>query len=869
MPAAVRDLASAAPDAVDERVSGAEDPGIEDRVAGLSRERRMTGVERQKIGARADGEGPRAARERLRPTSQSGVDEPPPGRAAGERQNVALQRAEPLGIFELAQFVRRADRNVRVGSDAKAPAGVEPGAPRENSVAEVGFGDGAEARDRPGSCEALCFAGVHMRRVDEAPARADGRMVQEPADRPRAERGEATLDLRDLLARVDVDRKLTRQRDDVGELVGRRRAQAVRRDAERRVRIVSHELFASLEQAGEAVEAGDEPALLRLRRRPAEAGVRIEDRQERQTDSRFARRGDNAPSHLGGIGVGRAVQRVVEIVEFGDGGEARLQHLDIEFGGDRLDVVGGHHQREAVHCLAPGPEGVGVAAAALGKARHRPLKGVAVQVRERRDKDRVPFVAGARGYAALDRRDRSVLDRQPDSGSPAVRGQRDVGMNGSQARLRSAAAFLRFDAICIAIIRGSGKRVAMGQPTDEVETIWLNARLATLAPEMPGLGIVDKGAVAARGGRIAFAGRQDELPSALRERAQRIVDCEGRWITPGLIDCHTHLVYGGDRAEEFEMRLAGASYEEIARAGGGILSTVRATREAGEEELTVTALRRLDALIAEGVTTLEVKSGYGLETAAERKSLAVARRLGERRPVTVRATFLAAHAIPPEFAGRREAYLEFVLGETLPALAREGLVDAVDAFCERIAFSLPEVARVFDAARRLGLPVKLHADQLSDGGGAALAAEFHALSADHLEYADEAGVEAMARAGVVAALLPGAFYTLRERQAPPVALLRKHRVAIAVATDSNPGTSPMTSMLLALNMAATLFGLTVEECVKGATRNAAKALGLGAETGTLEAGKWADLAIWEVERPAELVYHLGFNPLHARVWRGR
>ena len=410
----------------------------------------------------------------------------------------------------------------------------------------------------------------------------------------------------------------------------------------------------------------------------------------------------------------------------------------------------------------------------------------------------------------------------------------------------------------------------MGQPEQgaDVETIWLNARLATLARDRPDLGIVEAGAIAARRGRITFAGPQSELPASWRGRAE-IVDCEGRWITPGLIDCHTHLVYGGDRAEEFERRLAGASYEEIAARGGGILSTVRATRSASEDELLSSALKRLDALIAEGVTTVEVKSGYGLELAAERKSLAVARRLGERRPVAVRATLLAAHALPPEFAGDREAYVDHVADEMIPTLSAEGLADAVDAFCERIAFTPKEVARVLDAARRLGLPVKLHADQLTNGGGAELASEFGALSADHLEYTDEAGVEAMAQAGVVAVLLPGAYYTLRERQAPPVALLRVYRVPIAVATDSNPGTSPLTSLLLALNMAATLFGLTIDECLAGVTRHAAEALGLGAETGTLEAGKWADLAIWDIERPAELVYRLGFNPLHARVWRGR
>ena len=410
----------------------------------------------------------------------------------------------------------------------------------------------------------------------------------------------------------------------------------------------------------------------------------------------------------------------------------------------------------------------------------------------------------------------------------------------------------------------------MADPNDpsEVDAVWLNARLATLKASAPGLGVVERGAVAARGERIVFAGPEADIPAAWRESA-RTVDCEGRWITPGLIDCHTHLVYGGDRAEEFELRLAGATYAEIARKGGGILSTVRATRAAGAEALLKAALRRLDALIAEGVTTIEVKSGYGLELAAERKSLAVAKRLGEVRPIAVRTTFLGLHALPPEYANDRAGYVALVADVMTPELASEGLVDAVDAFCETIAFSRDEAKREFLAARRLGLPVKLHADQLADGGGASLAAEFGALSADHLEYADEAGLAAMAKAGVVAVLLPGAFYVLREKKAPPVALMRKHGLAVAVATDSNPGTSPMTSILLALNMAATLFSLTVEECLAAVTRNAARALGLEAEIGTLEAGKRADLAIWEVERPAELVYRLGLNPQSARDWRGR
>jgi imidazolonepropionase len=403
---------------------------------------------------------------------------------------------------------------------------------------------------------------------------------------------------------------------------------------------------------------------------------------------------------------------------------------------------------------------------------------------------------------------------------------------------------------------------------NHLDTIWLNARLATFAPALPGLGIIESGVVAARQGRIAFVGPQVELPTSWRNGA-RVVDCEGRWITPALIDCHTHLVYGGDRAREFELRLAGATYEEIARAGGGILSTVHATRAASEDELIRSALKRLDALIAEGVGTIEVKSGYGLDLDAERKSLRAARRLAKQRDVAIRATFLGAHALPPEFADKRDAYVAYVAETMIPALEDEGLIDAVDGFCERIAFTRDEIARVFAAAKRAGLAVKLHADQLSNSGGAALAAEFGALSADHLEYADEDGLAAMASAGVVAVLLPGAYYVLQERRAPPIDLMRKHRMVVAVATDSNPGTSPMTSILLALNMAATLFGLTVDECLAGATRNAARALGLADETGTLEAGKWADLAIWDIERPAELVYRLGFNPLHARVWRGR
>ncbi|WP_214472801.1 imidazolonepropionase [Mesorhizobium sp. dw_380] len=397
--------------------------------------------------------------------------------------------------------------------------------------------------------------------------------------------------------------------------------------------------------------------------------------------------------------------------------------------------------------------------------------------------------------------------------------------------------------------------------------LWRNARLASMAENSAGLGVVEHGALAARDGRIVYAGPESGMPSAFAQG--EIIDCEGRWITPGLIDCHTHLIHAGNRANEFEMRLAGATYEEVARAGGGIVSSVKSLRAASESNLIAQSLPRLDALIAEGVTTVEVKSGYGLDLENERKSLRAARKLGERRPVTIRATFLGAHALPLEAKGDKDAFIDLVAKGILPAVAAEGLADAVDGFCEGIAFSPEQMARVFDAAKAAGLPVKLHADQLSNLHGAELAARYGALSADHLEYTDEAGAVAMAKAGTVATMLPGAYYFIRETKKPPIELFRRHGVRMAVATDNNPGTSPLTSLLLTMNMAATLFGMTVDECLAGVTREAARALGLQAETGTLVSGKSADLAIWDIERPAELVYRMGFNPLHARIWRGQ
>ena len=392
-----------------------------------------------------------------------------------------------------------------------------------------------------------------------------------------------------------------------------------------------------------------------------------------------------------------------------------------------------------------------------------------------------------------------------------------------------------------------------------------HASLATFVGEASH-GLITDAAMACQDGKIAWIGAMRDLPTDAAATAREVHNLDGALVTPGLIDCHTHLVFGGDRSQEFELRLNGASYEEIARAGGGIVSTVRATRNASEDELLAQALPRARALLADGVTTLEIKSGYGLELEAERRMLRVARRIGVTLGVHVQTSFLGLHALPPEYKDRRDDYVALVCNELLPALANEGLVDAVDAFCEGIGFTRAETQRVFEHARQLGLHVKLHAEQLSDLDGAALVAEFGGLSADHLEYLSDAGIQAMARAGTVAVLLPGAFYALRETKLPPVEALRSHGVPIAIATDCNPGTSPLLSLRLAANMACTLFRLTPEEALRGVTVNAARALGLP-DRGTLAVGKRADLVAWNVKQPAELCYWIG-GGLVRRVWLG-
>lgn len=400
------------------------------------------------------------------------------------------------------------------------------------------------------------------------------------------------------------------------------------------------------------------------------------------------------------------------------------------------------------------------------------------------------------------------------------------------------------------------------------DRLWVGGHLATLDPELEGYGEIRNGALASRGGRIVWVGPERDLPSPPRECAREVHDLEGGWLTPGLVDCHTHLVFAGDRSGEFEARLQGISYEEIAKAGGGIRTTLKATREAREDQLFRAAVPRLLALHGEGVTTLEIKSGYGQEPESELRLLRAGRRLGESPSVDVKTTLLAAHVLPEEYEGRRADFLEMVTEEMIPRAVTEGLADGIDAFCESIAFTPEECSAVLGVGKKAGLAVHLHADQLTEGGGAALAASLGALSADHLEYASREGVEAMARSGTTAVLLPGAFFFIRETQPPPVSDFREAGVPMAIATDLNPGSSPLSSILLAMNMACTLFSLTPEEAFRGVTVNGARALGLEGDRGTLEEGKKADLAVWEIGHPRELAYWIGGRPCKGAVKDG-
>lgn len=811
------------------------------------REGGVVGVQADEIGRCADRDTARDSKS-LTAAGEGALEQAASGResrSAGQR--IARMQHKPLSILQKTQFLGSVDQDVGVRADAETTALVEEAARREYPVAEIGFRD----RAKPGHCAARDHAvdlGVSdMRGMDEAPMLVDGQSVEQQFDRTFAAPGQAVLDLPGLFGDVDVHRAAIRQRQDRGDLLRRGGAQTMRRNTDDGVRQGRHGPPAGLDQPTVPFDIVDESALTGRRGLPAEAGMGIEDREQGERDAcRRCRRGDPRRK-LGDIAVGRALGVVVNVVKLADAREAAFEHLQKGLRCDGLDIVGSHAVDEAIHRVAPGPEAVlatiKTRPALLGETRHAALEGMAVQVGQARQADFVALVPGLSRCAACNGVDATIDQGESHIVGPAF---------GQQQRMEPQA--------------GSGHVImySHNNGTMQCDRLWKNARLATLEGE--GLGLVEGGLIAARDGRVVYAGPAAGAPSF---EAAETVDCEGRWITPGLVDCHTHIVYGGNRAHEFELRLAGASYEEIARAGGGIVSTMRATREASEEELVRSALPRVDALLREGVTTLEIKSGYGLDLAAEEKSLRAARRIGELRPVAVTTTFLGAHALPPEAKGDKDAYIAKVCDEMLPAVARAGLADAVDGFCEGIAFTPEQIGRVFDVAKALGLRVKLHAEQLSNLGGAQLAARYGALSADHLEHVDEAGVAALAEAGTVAVLLPGAFYFVRETHKPPVELMRRHGVKLAIASDSNPGTSPLTSLLLTMNMAATLFRLTVDECLAGATREAARALGCLDTVGTLAPGKWCDLAIWDIERPAELVYRMGFNPLHARVWRGR
>lgn len=403
---------------------------------------------------------------------------------------------------------------------------------------------------------------------------------------------------------------------------------------------------------------------------------------------------------------------------------------------------------------------------------------------------------------------------------------------------------------------------------DQWDGLLLDCKLVTLREDSQNYGVIERAALGWKDGQIVFAGAVADLPAAPALLTTAPESLDGAWVSPGLVDCHTHLVFGGNRAHEFDLRLNGASYEEIARSGGGIASSVRMTRELDDDALLAQALPRARALVRDGVTTIEIKSGYGLSIESELKMLRVARRIGEQLGISIRTTFLGAHALPPEFAGRQNDYVDHICNEMLPAIAQSGLADAVDAFCEKIAFTPQQTRRVFTTARNLDLPVKLHADQLSDLDGAALSAEFDGLSADHIEHTNERGVQAMAAAQTIAVLLPGAFYALRDTHLPPIDLLRKHNVPMAVATDLNPGTSPLLSLRLAMNMACTLFRLTPEEALRGATQHAARALGLS-DRGRLENGMRADFVIWDIAGPADLSYWIGGSLARKIVANGK
>ncbi len=739
--------------------------------------------------------------------------------------------AKPLTVFQQSQFLEGIDAAVAVGTDGKIAAPFTKLHGVEQAIAEVGLGDRADHDTRAVAGDALDFLCIRVCCMHELPARTKINGVRQQSHRCARVRRNAFLQLTALLRDMDVNRKVIaeqrfRTADEIAQPRGGHGAQRMRRDAGcmRHEAFQQHEIFVDVPV--------HESRLPGRRRAFAEAGMKVRDRQQPQSDAGLLGRGNDGVGHRARA---RTVRQVMQVMEFRNAREAGAQHVDEALARDGMQVIRRDPRGETVHRLAPGPEGIFLRYARLAVTCERALEDVAVRIgHARQRKPAVPVArVRRRGFHAFD---------------PPVRADNHLPIVYHAVRRQQVAEFQDSGHVLLVIRPGRLVWCPFHAPKDRGITVFdlviHNARVHSFRD---GIG-ADAHSVGITDGRIAA------LDPPANAAATRRVDADGRVLMPGFIDCHTHAVFAGDRMQEHAMKLAGASYEEIARAGGGIVSTVAAVREADVERLVAESLPRVAALAAEGVTTLEIKSGYGLDTELELRLLRAIRTLRDRTDIDIVATFLGAHTVPK---GRsKDEYLDEVIDQMLPRIAQEHLADAVDIFVERIAFDAGDLRRLFARARELGLELKAHTDQLSNMNGTRIAAELHALSCDHLEHSAEDDIRAMAKHGTVAVLLPGAFYFIRETKKPPVDLLRKHKVPIAVATDLNPGTSPVASILAAMHMSCIFFGLTAEEALRGATVNGARALGLG-DRGVLEAGRRADFTLWDIPAPEFLVYQLG------------
>ncbi len=758
-------------------------------------------------------------------------------RAVAVRRDDALAQHEPLSVLEPPQLFDRRDRDIAVGADAERTVLREIRREGEQAVTQVRLGRRTQTRNGTAAREAGDLVCVEMRRMHQTPARVDVVVCEQPRNGTSTEHRFDPRDFAQLLGDVkmdgDVRRRAVEQRLQLAGCDGAQRVRAHADDNLGVVRVVGAQDLRDLEHI---VDAGRKATLTFVERRAAGVTVCVQRGKQTDRDPRVARRLDERTCHCGTIIVPIAARIAMQVMKLGNRGVACGKHRAVDVTRNREQGVGIERFGECVHRLAPGPEIVFAVRAPFGAPGHRALEGVRVEVRHAGDERAVEPLGAERIDPGLNRDDRAVgCDVDGDVGRNPL-GEQRFGREEAHVHL--------------------------------YDTLWLNASLATMEPNGPPFGMIADGALAASDGIIAWVGPRADLPDAPERLARSVIDVGGRLVTPGLVDAHTHLVFGGDRIADFERRVGGESYVTAAAGGSGIAHTVSLTRAASEDALFAAALERLRTMVSHGATTVEIKSGYGLDLETELQLLRVARRLGEATGISVRTTYLGAHVVPPEYAEQRDAYLALICETMLPRIAREQLADAVDVFCDRIAFTPAETERVLDAAHAVGLPVKLHADQIENSGAAALAARYHALSADHLEHTDDDGVAALAASGTVAVLVPGAYYYLRETAKPPVDALRRYGVPIAVATDCNPGTSPILTLTTVTNMACMLFGLTPHEAVAGVTRNAAHALGL-TDRGILRPGTRCDLALWDVSSPAELCYWLGANRCSSVVVAGK